>query len=292
MRECETLTLRRNDAAATVTTRGAELARLAIGGRELIWPGDAASWPRSAPVLFPFCGWLAGGAFRHRGRIYPSGVHGFGPDAGFSVRKADGDHLSLSLRDSAETLERYPFSFQLSVDATLQDDGLRTDFLVHNPAREALPYALGFHPGFRWPFAGGDKADYRLEFSDDEEPRASLIAPGGLFTDQTVPIPLQGRVLDIAAATKERDSIVMLDARSRRVDFVAPDNSRISIEVENFPHWVFWSLPGADFLCIEAWTGQGDPVGFTGEITAKPGMRLLAPGAHAQHGFSIRYIPG
>ena len=39
-----------------------------------------------------------------------------------------------------------------------------------------MPYAFGLHPGFRWPFAGGDIEDYAIVF--DEEERARIQAQG------------------------------------------------------------------------------------------------------------------
>ena len=39
----------------------------------------------------------------------------------------------------------------------------------------------------------------------------------------------------------------------------------IEISVEDFPHVSLWTKPGAPFLCIECWTGHGDPEGFEGE---------------------------
>ena len=45
-----------------------------------MWRGDAAVWGRHAPILFPYCGRLRGGAFTHRGVRYEGGQHGFARD--------------------------------------------------------------------------------------------------------------------------------------------------------------------------------------------------------------------
>ena len=58
---------------------------------------------------------------------------------------------------------------------------------------------------------------------------------------------------------------------------------RLRVDLEDFPHLALWARPPAPFLCIEAWTGHGDPVGFAGELADKPSMRLLPPGATARH---------
>ena len=74
-----------------------------------------------------------------------------------------------------------------------------------------------------------------------------------------------------------------LDIASRRVAFDNGAGLRLSATLDNFPHLALWARPPAPFLCIEAWTGHGDPVGFDGDISDKPSMRLLAPGAMARH---------
>jgi galactose mutarotase-like enzyme len=56
------------------------------------------------------------------------------------------------------------------------------------------------------------------------------------------------------------------------------------MELDNFPHIALWSRPGAPFLCLEAWTGHGDPEYFDGDIFAKPSMRLLNPFESARSG--------
>jgi galactose mutarotase-like enzyme len=56
------------------------------------------------------------------------------------------------------------------------------------------------------------------------------------------------------------------------------------MELDNFPHIAIWSRPNAPFVCLEAWTGHGDPVGFDGDIFAKPSMRTLDPGQTARSG--------
>ena len=67
---------------AVVASQGAELVsvREKATGRELMWRGDAAVWGRHAPILFPYCGRLRGGAFTHRGVRYEGGQHGFARD--------------------------------------------------------------------------------------------------------------------------------------------------------------------------------------------------------------------
>ena len=287
----QTVTLKNGPCEAVLSTLGAEVMEWRINGRNLIWQGDARWWPRRAPVLFPICGWTNGSVLRARGRDYPCDVHSFGRDTDFRLEQTSASSVRFRLQDSAATLAQFPFSFDLTVDVSLSETGLAYQFDVANPGDDILPYAIGFHPGFLWPFDGGDKAEYRIEFAEDESPFVPRIAPGGLFTTEQLPVPLDGRTLNIyKALERHHDALVFRNALSQQVDFVAPSGRRITCRSTNFPHWVLWSRPSGDYLCIERWAGEGDPVGFTGDVMDKPGMTLLPPGDHRSYSFIADYI--
>lgn len=282
--------LRKGAASARINPTGAELVSLVLGGQELIWPGDPALWPRQSPVLFPFCGWVRDAQFRAKGRIYHSAVHGFAPNSPFQVEQTSLSTLRLVLQDDERTRGLFPFAFRLTVDVALSDAGLSYDFSVQNPGWEVLPYALGFHPGFRWPFDGGAREAYRVVFDGEETAQGVETTARGLFTPNRFKPAIAGADFDVLAALKARDSTVLLQASTRAVSFIAPTGRAIRVETDNFPHWVFWSLPPAPYLCIEGWTGQGDPDGFEGDIMDKPGQIHLAPGHEGRHRFSIQFV--
>ena len=70
---------------ATVSTRGAELIDLKKEGRAVLWEGDPAVWGFHAPILFPICGGLKGGAFIYCGKEYALPKHGFARRAEFEL---------------------------------------------------------------------------------------------------------------------------------------------------------------------------------------------------------------
>jgi galactose mutarotase-like enzyme len=51
------------------------------------------------------------------------------------------------------------------------------------------------------------------------------------------------------------------------------------VDFPDSPYLGVWSKPAAQFICIEPWHGVTDPVGFSGDFTAKPGVFVVAPGA-------------
>jgi galactose mutarotase-like enzyme len=278
-------------ARARIARRGAQARQWRVGDVDLLWPGDAAIWPEISPILFPIVGWTRDGA-RIDGRRYDLGLHGFARELAFAIEARAADFVRLVARDSAETRERYPFAFALALEYRLSAATLYMTIEVQNTGAAPLPYACGLHPGFAWPFAGGPRHGARVRFCAPEPAHVPVIAPGGLFSRQTRPIPLEaGTLLPLDDALFAQEALCFLDAASRSLRFEQADGSALSMTLQDFPHLALWTIPGAPFLCLEAWTGYGDPVGFAGDLPEKPSMRSLSPGAKARHGAVCRYHP-
>ena len=277
---------------AEVDTLGAEAVALRVDGKALLWKADPAIWHRTSPVLFPIVGRVRNGKLSIGGRSYPIGVHGFAATSRFEVVRRSDDALLLRLADDGAMRESFPYSFRLDVGYRLISCGLAVTFQVDNPGVDFLPYALGLHPAFAWPFSGGGRSGYRIEFEREERADVPVITPDGLFSRVRRLVPIDGLTLRLTDALLAHEALCFLDARSRSVRFVAPDGAAIRMGMENFPHVALWSQPCAPFLSIEAWTGHGDPDGFDGDISVKPSMRFLAPGASARHSIRLTYEAG
>ncbi|MGU9979997.1 aldose 1-epimerase family protein [Phreatobacter sp. HK31-P] len=284
--------LRKGRSEAAISAIGGELRRWSVDGSDLLWPGDPAWWEGSAPILFPIVGWARNGEVRIDGIARPMGVHGFAGSRPFRVVEQGEASCRLELVDDAETRAVYPFGFSLSVSYGLTVDGLAIGFTVANAGDRPMPYTLGFHPGFRWPRAGAQRSGHAVVFAEREEPSVPVIAPGGLFSATRRPVPLDGRRLVLDDDVFAAEALCFLDARSRSWRFEAPDGSAIRMDLDGFPHLALWSKPGAPFVCLEAWTGYGDPVGFEGELKDKPSMRILAPGEVDQARAMLTFQPG
>lgn len=277
---------------AEVNTLGAEAIAWRVDGRALLWRADPAIWPRTSPVLFPIVGRVRGGTLSIGGRPYPIGIHGFAAASRFEVVQRSEDAVLLRLTDNAATREAFPYGFRLDVFYRLTSCGLTVTFEVNNPCDGLLPYALGLHPGFAWPFSGSRRDGHRIEFEREERAEIPVITPDGLFGRASRAVPLDGLMLPLSEALLANEALCFLDARSRSVRFIAPDGAAIRIAMQDFPHIALWSRPGAPFLSIEAWTGHGDPDGFAGDISEKPSMRWLAPAACARHAIRLTYEAG
>ena len=111
------LELKRGGRTARVETLGGELVSYRDErGLEYIWGGDPAYWPGRNPLLFPIVGMLKEGKIRFDGREYAMERHGFARRREFTPAARGEDWVRLELRESAETLALYPYSFRLAVE--------------------------------------------------------------------------------------------------------------------------------------------------------------------------------
>lgn len=272
------------EASAWIARRGAELKSWRVGASELIWQGDETFWADSAPVLFPIVGWTRDGILVD-GTRYPLGLHGFARSEDFVVADQAADRVRLRLAANERTRALYPFEFAFEIEYTIDHHEICIVLEVVNEGASPLPYACGLHPGFVWPLPGA-RGPHVVRFDAPERAEVPVIAPGGLFSTRRRPIPLRGREIDLTPDLFE-EALCFLDANSSGLEFASADGAAsLRMELENFPHLALWSRSvdglGAPFLCLEAWTGHGDPEGFGGDVFDKPSMRALAPGEAAR----------
>jgi galactose mutarotase-like enzyme len=274
--------------SATISPYGAELSAWRARGVDLIWEMDRTHWDRTAPVLFPVVGWTRGGRVQVKGKDYLLALHGFAWHKTFSIADRRDDYLRLELLADDETRALYPFEFRFSAEFRLAPGALEHVLTIENIGLEPLPYACGLHPAFRWPLAGST-AQHRLVFEKLEKPDLPTIGPGGLIQRTTKRAPLDGCVLPLSPDLFAKDALVFLDTASRSVAFDNGAGARVVCDFPDFPHIGFWTRPGAGYLCLEPWTGHGDPEDFFGDLFEKPSMRVLGPGETARHRATFRF---
>ena len=159
-------TIENNFLCVRVQSRGAELCSVVKKetGEEMLWQADPAVWNRHAPILFPYCGRLKGGAFTHNGVSYEGGQHGFARDMEHALVEQSGDSVTLCLEANVLTMEKFPFAFKLFSTFRLEGVTVHHDIRVENDGGEVMPFAFGYHPAFLCPFDAAHKAeDYVLQ---------------------------------------------------------------------------------------------------------------------------------
>lgn len=260
-------------------------------GRDLLWDGDPAVWAGRAPILFPTIGEVAGGNYRLGAKTYRLSRHGFARGKMFEVvtraaterpeREPPAAATSATFRLSADdaTLQVYPFRFELDVRFAVSGTTLTVTTSVRNKGTENMPASVGYHPGFRWPLPYGQpRSAHFIEFASNEPAPIRRLDSHGLLTPVRHPTPISNRRLTLDDALFADDVVIFDEFRSRSLTYGAAEGPRIQVSYPNATYLGIWTKPGAGFICIEPWRGIADPVGFTGDFTAKPGVFSVAPG--------------
>ncbi len=283
---------------ASVNTLGAELVSLrGRSGAEYLWDANPAWWKRSSPVLFPFVGGLREGQYRYENRIYPMPQHGFSRDMEFSLVEESPNTLRLRLCSSCETLERYPFPFQLDISYQLEDASIIIGWDVVNTGEREMYFSIGAHPAFLCPpidapyLDGRSKrrTDYSIRLDAEGEISYRLL-DDGLICPKKHYMPLEKGCFAITPDTFQRDALVVEGKQASRVSLASRDGTSFVTVSFDAPLFGLWSPPGdAPFVCIEPWYGRCDPQGFEGSLEEREYTNHLEPGNsfHAHYTVSL-----
>ncbi len=275
---------------ASIALRGAELRSLRHDQRELIWSGDAQWWPYSAPLLFPVIGRLENGQYTHEGRVFSMPAHGLARTASFTVLSATASSAEFSLRASPETLDLYPFDFELKVTFELTAQHLSQQVQVINHGIRPMLASVGFHPGFRWPMDPTDRQGHSVRFEQFENGKAFRVDGGGHLVQRESPLPLQDATLFLEDRLFADGAIVFNPVRSTRLQYLGPQGPVMEMEWTGCDQLGLWTLPGAPFVCFEPWRGHPPPVDSPESLSEKPGVFALPPGQSTSVGMTI--LPG
>ena len=160
-------TLVNNFLTVKISNHGAEIQSIVDNHThtEYIWQADPKIWKRHAPVLFPIVGSLKDNQYIYDGKIYNMTQHGFARDMDFEVESQTKDSITFLLKDTPETLKKYPFKFELRVKYTLTDNLVEEKFVVTNQDEKEMIFGIGGHPAFNLKTSDSiDKGDYYFEF--------------------------------------------------------------------------------------------------------------------------------
>jgi galactose mutarotase-like enzyme len=218
---------------------------------------------------------------RHRGTSYPMTIHGFAPDAEFAVESHAENSCVLACTANDRTRDSYPFDFRLQVSFELSDATLVQTATVTNLGDEDMPSSVGFHPGFRWPLPSSDHSGrerHVVSFERQEDRPIRRISDRGL-EPPVYPTPVAHQEIRLVDELFLNGAIVFDSLKSGKLWFGVPGSVGILVDLCDMPHLGIWTLPPANFLCIEPWQGYGDPEDFNGEFLDKPGIVRLSPGA-------------
>lgn len=267
----------------TVTTWGAQVksVKRKADGVEHMWQADKEVWGYHAPILFPHTGKVAQGVIEAKGSTYPSSQHGFARLMEHEFVAGNADSLVFQLSSSPETLERFPYEFNLVSTFTLEGDTLHHTLTVENLDEDRLPFGIGYHPAFRIPFDENHSfSDYELRFSETESPICINHLPEGLIHGDLYHMQANIRSIPIDEQLFEKDSHCMVNLKSDALGLYEKGTGRgVVCDISEFPYVLIWSKPGVpQFVCIEPWHSLPSPEGGSTKWEENPAAAILEPG--------------
>lgn len=233
---------------------GAELDFLYVNDVNILWQKNAL-WGRQSPVLFPIIGSLKDGYYLYENQRYEMPVHGFVKDKSFVVEQSTSNVLRLVTKHTEETLQMYPFKFELSITYALIHKTLKVILEVKNIDDKPIYFSIGMHPGFSY---------YGLR-DFFEEKFGLLFHPTSVPFVNFSPTFVSGlEEHQIKEQSFEELSKVLMEKRTlcyEGLNAIEIKSKNKSILIENdMSHLAFWQKnpENPEFICIEPWHGLPD----------------------------------
>ena len=255
-----------------INDMGAELHSLKSkeSGKEYVWYGRTEIWYGQAPVLFPFIGQLNSDKYRLDGKEYSMPKHGFARKMLFNVERCEKNEAVFTLEEDESTLEKYPYSFKLSVKFTLEGKKLINTITVLNRDEKRMYFSLGAHPGFNCNV--GDI----IEFEESETVFTERIAKTNLLIDEKFPLLNNEREIEITKEIFEPDALIISGLKSKKLRIKG--ENPIEFTFGDCPVLGIWAKPGAPYVCIEPWYGINDNPTPWNDISEKREIQSLDSG--------------
>lgn len=284
------VTLKKNGIEATARTLGGELISYKKNGKEYVWTGDEKYWPGRAPALFPFVSSLVDGKTLIEGKecCIPT-RHGFVRQSELTLIESSDTKVVFELRETAETLENYPFKFSFKITHEISDNGFSTTFTVKNLDNCDMPFCVGGHPGFLLP--EGIEA-YKLVFEEDENCDIGHCNEKSQYCDEfVIEKRLEGKEWELKYADFDIDALFVKGVKSNKVSIVNKETNdvHLTFDYTGFKELVLWTAPGkmSPYLCLEPWNGLPPVIGESGKFEDKPYITMLEPNEEYSVGYKV-----
>ena len=281
------ITLSNEFLTAKFAETGAELKSLVYNNDEYIWHGDKNIWGNSSPVLFPICSGLKDDTFYHNGKSYKLEKHGYASNSLFEIEDLKKDTVTFLLRETEESLKKYPFCYELRVIYSLVGKKLEVEYRVKNLSSGDMPFSIGAHEGYY--FKGGTE-QCEIKFSKTEDLNTCVL-DGDLLSYEKKSIAENCDTLKIKNEYFKDDALIFDDLKSREVALKSRVTEKgIKLNFPDFPYFLIWSIPNAEFLCLEPWSGITDYVDTNQELKNKKGINILPANEEKSFSHSIEIL--
>lgn len=242
--------------------RGGIVTSFGVKGEEHLYMNKETlyDWNKSIrggiPILFPISGQLREGKYQWDGQTYQMPNHGVARINEWEVTGSEGGEnsasITLRLTSDSGTKEFFPFDFELVFTYVIEADQLTINQTYRNLSGDSLPMYPGFHPYFHSETKQIRVETDATEYLDYNDEKVKKIEGS---------INLEGL----------KESVALLDADDRKINFQLGDSSRIEMETgPEFAYTVLWTEAGKDFVCIEPWMAKNEELNRQEELQMVP----------------------
>ena len=258
--------------SASIKHAGAELFSITNNqNKEYIWNGNPDFWPKHSPILFPIVGSLKNDTYNSNEKEYHLSRHGFARDMEFQLIEKTESSATFSLSYNEETLQKYPFKFELQIIYKLEANKLNIGYKVINKGEAQLPFSIGAHPAFALP---EEFSNYSIQFEKEEKLEYSLLEDG-LISNTVETLETSNNVVSLNYKLFENDALVFKTLESNSLTILENSKPYIKVDFEDFPNLGIWTKEMAPFICIEPWFGYSDTLEKSGDLFKKEGIIVL-----------------
>ena len=290
------VTLKNNWLTVEINAFGAEMQSVVDRktGYEFMWQADEEYWGRHAPILFPIVGRLKKDQYEYNGRNYSMTQHGFARDSMFAVENVTANSVVFSLKNTEDTLQIYPFKFELYIQYLLHQNNITITYEVVNAStEEVMYYSVGGHPAFN--VSEQVDTDEFAQVSFQLEPTKEytsipLSEKGLLKMDQTEVRVAREQIL--SHETFKKDALVYeIDAQTEMVLRDLTNQVEVRLKPSRMDYIGVWSPypQKAGFVCLEPWAGVADTTDTSGNYAEKLGINELEPNEKMTHDYTIQF---
>lgn len=253
-----------NSRAVICPERGGILLELVLNGEEILYLNeetfaDSTKNIRGGnPVLFPISGAIANNQYEVDGETYHLKQHGFARNMAWEVEGMDDSSVTLSLQDTDETFEMYPYEFLLTFTYVLEEGKMLIHQQYENHSDQIMPFYAGFHPYF----LGNHK-----ELTYDIPSKTYMNT--NTFEIQNLEKSLNQMEIE--------PSMAFYELTEQEIEF-SNSGKKVNLTFSReFPVVVIWSESPDHYVCIEPWMA-GPNAFHTNEkvIKLKPGQMEIA----------------
>lgn len=273
--------------AASIKHAGAELFSLIDNQKkEYIWNGNPDFWPKHSPILFPIVGSLKNDTYTFNEKEYHLPRHGFARDMVFNLLEKTESSATFSLEYNDETLQKYPFKFELQIIYQLEENKLQIAYKVINKEETQIPFSIGAHPAFALP---EDFSNYSIQFEKEEKLKYSLLEDG-LISNRTEILETTENGVSLNYKLFENDALVFKTLESNSLTILENSKPYIKVDFEDFPNLGIWTKENASFICIEPWFGYSDTIEKSGDLFKKDAILILEANKTFNTSFDIEIL--